>query len=42
MKNLKAGHLVFLVLALFGGIYVLHMICHHQGQPIVPTKFGSH
>lgn len=42
MKDLKTGHVIFLVLALFGAVYVLHMVCSHQGQPIVPSKFGSH
>lgn len=42
MRNLKLGHIVFLILALMGGIYVLHMVCNHQGQSIIPTNFGSH
>jgi hypothetical protein len=39
--KMKTGHAVLLLLAVVGGLYVLHMMCNHAGQGIVPS-FGTH
>jgi len=29
-------HVLFLLAAVIGGLYVFHMVSHHQGQGILP------